>query len=306
MEKEKKESKDVIQIPVGKFFSKLRTNPWMLSSIVLGIIVIVLLFTGGSTGVKVASADVVGEKVVALLNSQVGGWIELDSVEKISGVHQVNARYNGQIVPVYATIDGKNLISALEPLTEPTDSETNNNERTNVNIEGAPYKGAGDAPVTIVEFTDYQCPFCAKHFEETFYKINAEYIGKSKVKYVILDFPLSIHPEAQKSAEAAHCFAEQKGNEGYFRYHDKLFQNQNELSMANYKLWAQQLGASGVQFDSCLNSGKYEAKVKASEAYGATLGVTGTPAFFINGIKLEGAYPYEQFQQIIDSELGSQ
>lgn len=172
-----------------------------------------------------------------------------------------------------------------------------------VNIEGAPVKGDKNAPVTIVEYTDYECPFCGRAYQQTYPLIKSEYIERGKVKYVVKDFPLSFHPNAQKAAEAAHCVREQKGDEGYFSMHDKIFENQQSLSVDNYKNWARELGVNGAQFDSCLDSGKMAGTVRKGFSEGQSDGVQGTPAFFINGKLISGAQPYPAFQQAIDAEL---
>ena len=176
-------------------------------------------------------------------------------------------------------------------------------ERVEVNIEGAPVKGDKDAPVTIVEFSDYECPFCGRHYQETYPQIVSQYINSGKAKLVFKDFPLSFHPQAQKAAETARCFGEQKGNDGYWKMHDKLFENQQGLGIENFKKWAKELGADGAKFDSCLASGKYSAAVQKDQSDGAKAGVQGTPAFLINGKAITGAQPFEAFRQAIEEEL---
>ena len=130
-----------------------------------------------------------------------------------------------------------------------------------------------------------------------------EYIEPGKAKIVFKDFPLSNHPEAQKAAEAARCVRDQAQDEGYFRMHDKLFENQHILSISNYKQWARELGINGDQFDSCLDSGKFAAIVQGDFQYGQEVGVKGTPSFFVNGRLLSGAQPYPAFRQAIEAEL---
>src|SRR3989344_954510 len=105
------------------------------------------------------------------------------------------------------------------------------NGPVNVEIGDSPVKGDVNAPVTIIEFSDYQCPYCGKHFLQTYPQIVSEYVDTGKANIVFKDFPLSFHPEAQKSAEAARCFGEQKGDEGYYTMHDKLFASQATLSL---------------------------------------------------------------------------
>ena len=134
--------------------------------------------------------------------------------------------------------------------------------------------------------------------------IEKNYIKTGKVKLYYRDFPLSnIHSNAQKAAEAARCVREQKGDDGFWKMHNKLFENQQDLSIENYKKWARELGVSGSKFDSCLDEGKYESSVQKDSTYGQSLGVQGTPAFFINGQLVSGAQPYSVFEQVIEAEL---
>lgn len=178
----------------------------------------------------------------------------------------------------------------------------------NVDIGDSPVKGDANAPVTLVEFTDYQCPFCQRHFQQTYPSL-MQYVESGDVKIVIKEFPLNFHPEAQKAAEAAHCVRDQKGDEGYFMMHDTLFDNQQILSTSNYKTWARELGVNGAQFDTCLDSGKFASDVKADLSYGQQVGVSGTPGFFIldseekKGKIISGACPANTFTQAINAEL---
>jgi len=170
----------------------------------------------------------------------------------------------------------------------------------NVEIGDSPVLGDKNAPVTIVEFSDYECPFCGRHYLQTFPQLKKEYIETGKVKLVFKDFPLSFHPNAQKAAEAARCAGEQSK---YWEMHDLLFSNQEKLGIENYKKWAREIGVDGAKFDSCLSSGKYASDVQADLAYGSQIGVSGTPGFFVNGKKISGAQPYIVFKQAIDAEL---
>jgi protein-disulfide isomerase len=173
-----------------------------------------------------------------------------------------------------------------------------------VDVGDAPFKGNENAPVTLIEFTDYQCPFCSRHFTQTYPQIISQYVDTGKVKYVSMDFPLNnIHPEAQKAAEAAHCVRDQQGDDGYFAMHDKIFANQGTMSIDNYKKWAAELKVNQQEFDSCLDSGKNAGIVAAGLQEGQANGIRGTPGFLINGKPLSGAQPFSAFQQAIDAEL---
>jgi len=174
--------------------------------------------------------------------------------------------------------------------------------RQSIDLDDDPVLGDENAPVTIVSFEDFQCPFCKRSFDQTFPQLKKEYIDTGKVKYVYRDFPLSFHPEAQPAAEAAEC-ADEQGK--FWEMHDLIFQNQAIMSNSAYKQWAEQLGLDTAQFNDCLDSGKYRQEVQSDSNYGSQVGVSGTPTFFINGIRLVGAQPFEAFKQIIDAELNS-
>ncbi len=298
---------DVIELPVGKALkpftlSNLRKNPWILSTIILLIVLIVLLFSKSSpiSGTTV-SEQVAGQNLINFINSQGKGDASLVSTKQDGSLYQVTVKYQGQDVPVFVTLDGKYLISDTIPLSDTANTGNQNNNPNNApnqvqidpeKIKDAPSEGNKDAKVTIIEFTDYQCPFCGKHFTDTYPQIKKDYIDTGKTRYVLMNFPLnSIHPNAEKAAESALCVKEQKGDSGYWKMHDKLFSNQESLSVENEKKWARELGVDGTKFDTCLDSGKYAQRVQEEESYGQSLGVSGTPAFFINGNLIEGAVP---------------
>ncbi|MDP7506413.1 MAG: thioredoxin domain-containing protein [Candidatus Woesearchaeota archaeon] len=161
-------------------------------------------------------------------------------------------------------------------------------------------KGDPDAPVTLIEFSDYECPYCAKFALQTLLQIEEKYVKTGKVRLVFRDFPLGFHRNAQKAAEAAECAGEQGM---YYEYHDKLFENQESLGIANFKTWAGELDLDIETFNECLDNGEQADEVKKDLQDGQIAGVSGTPAFFINGKFVSGAQPFEVFEQIIESEL---
>lgn len=173
-------------------------------------------------------------------------------------------------------------------------------------LENAYAVGDPDAPVTIVEFTDYQCPFCSRHFEQTFTQIKENYIDTGLVYYIFKDFPLTqIHPQAIKAAEAARCAGEQ---DAYLAMHDQLFRDQaawsgNEGAAELFKQYAQDLSLDTASFNECLDSGRTEEAVLADLANGQQAGVGGTPAFFINRHTMSGAQPYAVFEEAIEQFL---
>jgi protein-disulfide isomerase len=170
--------------------------------------------------------------------------------------------------------------------------------RAEVAIAGAPVRGPAQAPVTIVEFSDFECPFC-KRAHPTVTQLLEKYSGK--VKLVYRDFPLeSIHPQARRSAEAARC-ANDQGK--FWEYYDVLFNESPKLSPDDLKRYGAQIGLDMTKFDACVAGAVHKAGVQKDLDEGTRLGVTGTPAFFINGRLISGAQPLEAFARVIDDEL---
>ncbi|MBI4044628.1 MAG: DsbA family protein [Candidatus Diapherotrites archaeon] len=165
--------------------------------------------------------------------------------------------------------------------------------------------GDPNAPVIIVEFSDFECPFCGRFHDDSGLQIRENYVKTGKVQLVYKDFPLSFHPSAQPSAEAARCAAEQGK---FWEMHDKLFENQQALSDSDLKGYAVGIGLNAEQFNSCFDSGKYTSAVEANFSEGSRVGVSGTPSFFIGkrdgtGQIIVGAQPYSNFKSIIDGLL---
>ena len=170
--------------------------------------------------------------------------------------------------------------------------------RVQVAADG-PTRGPKDARVTIVEFSDFECPYCgAAH--DTVEQVMNTYAGK--VRLVYRQFPLSFHPHAAKAAEASLCAADQGK---FWEYHDVLFKNQKKLEAADLKAHASEVGIDAQKFGQCLDSGDKKKAVDADQQAGLAAGVGGTPAFFINGIFLNGAQPIDEFKKVIDGELAS-
>jgi protein-disulfide isomerase len=174
--------------------------------------------------------------------------------------------------------------------------------------------GRADAKVTIVEFSDYQCPFCARHARETFPQLDREYIQTGRLKYVFRDYPVeAAHPQAFKAHEAVHCAAEQgKRHE----MHVKIFANQRALGSGDLVRYANELALDKAAFDRCLSSGAYAAKINDGIGEGERLGVRGTPTFFVGltepgsaNVKavrrIIGAQPYSAFKAAIEEVLAS-
>ncbi|HBF12468.1 MAG TPA: hypothetical protein DDW49_03615 [Deltaproteobacteria bacterium] len=169
--------------------------------------------------------------------------------------------------------------------------------RVEVSVDDDPSQGPKDAPIVLIEFSEFQCPFCKKT-RPTIRQILDTY--KDKVHYVFRDFPLSFHKNAPKAAQAANC----AGDQGkYWEMNDKLFENQQALDIENLKKYAGELKLNTSKFNECLDSDKFAAEIAKDEQDGESVGVSGTPAYFINGIFLSGARPFEAFKEVIDDEL---
>jgi protein-disulfide isomerase len=182
-----------------------------------------------------------------------------------------------------------------------------------ISQDNDPIRGDPNAPITIIEFSDFQCPFCARFHVETLPSLLEEYIDVGKVNLVYRDFPIqSIHPNALPAAVAAEC-ANEQGK--YWEYHDTLFEKQNGWSrldsnavISTFSQYATDVGLEQQQFDSCLGSGKYLQEVQGDLSDGRDYDITGTPGFFIGNdeigfVKINGAQPFESFQKVIDAQL---
>ena len=182
-----------------------------------------------------------------------------------------------------------------------------------ISTDNDPVIGKLDAPITIIEFSDFQCPFCAKFHIDTLPSIMNEYIKNGQVKLVFRDFQIqSIHPNALPASVAAECANEQKK---FKEMHDVLFEKQNEWSNQNiesvmntFSQYASDLGLEEKAFDSCLKNGKYIEEIQKDLDDGRTYGISGTPGFFIGNdqigfIELKGAQPFENFKKVIDNQL---
>jgi len=168
--------------------------------------------------------------------------------------------------------------------------------RQQVEAKG-PSRGPAAAPVTIVEFSDFECPYCSRA-EETVSEVMRVY--GDKIRLVYRDLPLPNHKNAPKAAEAAHCAGEQGK---YWEMHAKLFANQRALEVPALKGYAKDLKLDQAKFDKCLDSGATAAIVEENRRVGNEAGVNGTPAFFVNGILISGAQPFDAFKEVIDVEL---
>jgi len=211
-------------------------------------------------------------------------------------------------------------------------NDTNNNapaQKVELSVGNSPVEGKADAPVTIIEFSDFQCPYCGKFITDSYPQIKSQYIDTGKVKLIFRNFPLPFHQYAQKAAEATLCASQQSK---YWEMHDKLFANQNALTVDNLKQYAKDFGLDGTKFNTCLDSSTFADQVKKDLNDGASYGIGGTPSFFVikgktsvdpkdittksqanqyiidlgnNETLLIGAQPLNLFQQAIDKALSA-
>ncbi len=304
------------------FLDHARSNPWMLSTFAL-IIVLVAFVVFSEFGGIGSSKNAAGENVVAYLNQQVNGGVVLKSIEEESGLYKITVNYQGQDIPVYATQDGQNLVSDVIPLdgsAPTTGTPTGPVEIDYAQLAHNPSIGDADAPVTIVEFSDFSCPFCgaASGASEQYVAymqsndptwtspvegIMENYIENGKVRFILAYFPG--HGTGVQAQLVGWCLFEQNPT-AFWKYHDLVFNDQdNTNNLEAMKAHARTAGANVNSLNSCLTSAKYDAYITSDTNYGRQLGVTGTPAFFVNGQLVSGAVSFPQIQQVIEAQLAA-
>ena len=170
--------------------------------------------------------------------------------------------------------------------------------RLEVSVDDDPSIGPADAPITIIEFSDFNCPYCEKWHVETFRPLLAAY--PDQIRFVYRDFPIT-SAESLVAAQAAQCASDQ---DAYWPFHDALLSGGLDLGRQAYEEYATRLGLNVEVLLACIDAETYRAEVEADARYAASLGASGTPTFFINGMPLVGAQPLAQFQAVIDKELG--
>ena len=233
--------------------------------------------------VKVTDAEL--QSVYAANKARLGNKTEAEALEQVRSAltqQRQTERRNAFARELRAKYDVKVL---LEPYRVP------------VELAGAPVRGNPKAPVTIVEFSDFQCPFCVRA-RPTVNRVREVY--GDRVRFAFRHYPLDFHPQAQKAGEAAACAGEQ---DRFWQMHDRLWENPQKLEVPDLKAHAQALGLDAPAFAGCLDSGRHAGLVERDMQAGQAYGVSGTPAFFVNGRPLIGAQPFETFQQVIDDEL---
>ncbi len=281
---------------------------WKIIAGVLLIALIAAILTSGFRGLAPAGASLtMGQAEEKALNYVNANLLEppftaqVESSQDEGSVYRVTLSIGAQKVDSYITKDGELFFPQGFP-TDATTPTTPGSQLVEVDIEDQPTKGNANAPITIVEFSDFECPFCGQFYEETLTQLDNEYIKTGKARLVFRDFPLSFHPQAQPAALAAAC-ADEQGK--FWEYHNLLFERQDALSAENYLTWAEELSLDADKFQACFETKKYLDEVQRDLADGQEYGVSGTPAFFINGKLLSGAQPFSAFKQEIDAQLAA-
>jgi protein-disulfide isomerase len=258
-----------------------------------------------------AEATKRGISVQALLDAEVTGKVGLVTEQEIENFYQKNkAQIKGEEAQVREQIRGTLQNQKLAVQRDAFLKSLRSQAKVVVNLkappvfrakvttDGAPFEGAEKAPVTIVKFEDFFCPFC-KRVQSTFKDLLTRYDGK--IKIVHRDYPIDqLHPGASKAHLAGRC-ANEQGK--FWAYHDKVYENSPRGNPDQLKAYAKDVGLDVAAFEQCFNSAKYQAAVQKDIEEGTRNGVTGTPAFFINGRVLSGAQPLESFVRVIDDEL---
>ncbi|HLD72564.1 MAG TPA: thioredoxin domain-containing protein [Candidatus Nanoarchaeia archaeon] len=290
-------------------FTKVST--WKVIAGILLVLVIFSIYTEGfgvqnSNGTELTLSEA-EDKALTYVNNNLLQAPFVATVEKSAAVgdlYKITLAVAGQSVDSYLTKDGNLFFPqgfdlSASALTGTTGGAV---ELKEVSIDDDAVKGNPEAKVTIVEFSDFECPFCGKYFQETAPQIMKDYVDTGKVRYVFRDSPLDFHQKAQKAAEAAECAGEQGK---YWEMHDYLFQNQDYLAVENLKGYAKDLKLDTAKFNDCLDKGKMAEEVKKDLADAQKYGVSGTPAFFINGKLISGAQPYGTFKVEIEAALAA-
>lgn len=244
---------------------------------------------------KLAFAFLLAAPVVALGQTD-------DLQRQINMLNETNKAILKELQEIRRVLEGRPA-AAAQPPADVLPSQP-------IDVSREPFKGAANAKVAIIEFSDYQCPFCGRYEKDTYVQVIKDYVDTGKVKYVWRDLPLDMHPNAQKAAEAANCAAAQGK---FWEMHDRLFTNQQALAAADLTKHAEALNLNVGQFQTCLDSGRYAADVQADMADAGKMGINGTPTFLFGTVqpdgtvkvvkKMVGAQPYAAFKAAIDAAI---
>jgi protein-disulfide isomerase len=235
-------------------------------------------------------------KVQAVTEAEIAAWYQANQ-QRVQGatLDQVRA-------PIQSMLTQQRTQAAREAYIETLKAKTPvrvmiQPPRVMVTAGNSPVKGAASAPIELIEFADFECPFCIQA-SPTVKRVLDTY--GDRIRLVYRNFPLQNHPHARPAAEAAQC-ANEQGQ--FWVYHDRLFAEPGKLSDSDLKQTASALGLNAPQFNKCVDDRKFQSVVETDTQAGVNAGVTGTPAFFINGRLLSGAQPFDAFKRIIDEEL---
>lgn len=315
---------ETINIPIGKLKSSLKGNLWLITTIILAVLLVYFIFFKGSgvTGSTV-SGNEAAQKLLSFISAQGKGDATLVSVQQDGSLYQVTVNYQNQDIPVFVTLDGKYLVTSPVQLSSDgsqaaADSGTGTNptERVTVETGDSPTLGNVSAKVTVVEFSDFSCPYCAAasgdneqmvsymkqsnpNWEPIVTNMIKEYVDTGKVKFTVKYTPG--HSGGRPAQLVAWCLNEQNL---YWKFYPQAFANQDDVeNLTKMQDLAKSIGADTTKLQSCLDSKKYDPRFDQEQAEGSKIGIQGTPGFVINGIIVGGAVPYSQVKSIIDSEL---
>jgi len=265
---------------------------------------------GNEISIKSNSEDVVIKK--STFNKLLVGVISAVVVSAFLGGYVLGAE---TVEPEKIIItDAEDVIGPIQTQ-QSTQSPLSTNPQSviPVSLDDDPIKGDLNAPITIVEFSDFQCPFCARFHSTVFPQLEANYIDTGKVKFVYRDFPIQgIHPNAVAASLASEC-ADEQGM--FWEYHDLVFENQNKwqslsgrIVVDTFEQYALELGLGTSDFNTCFESAKYIDEVTKDFQDGVSYGVTGTPGFFVGNdelgyVKIVGAQPYQVFERLIEDQI---
>jgi protein-disulfide isomerase len=240
----------------------------------------------------------IGAKVAAVTEADVTAWYDANP-SRVQGakLDQVRAPIRSLLTQERTQVAYQTYVDQLKAKT--TVRVTLEPPRQKVAIAGSPARGPAAAPVEVVEFSDFQCPFCLRAYP-TVNQVLSTY--GDRIHFVYRHYPLPNHPNARPAAEASQCAAEQGQ---FWQYYERLFADQTKLSDEGLKQAAAKLGMDTARFNACVDTHKYKDRVETDIKEGNEAGVNGTPAFFINGRMLSGAQPFEAFKGIIDEELAA-
>jgi len=297
---------------------------WKYATIVLVIVLVALVYTNGNAtsfaigslniGVGGSSQDAVVDSAVDFINENLLLGMATASVDAVSvenNLYKLDLiiTYRDGLIEEfssYVSKDGKTLFPTAiamdeveEDVEDDTEDDTTDDDEVlpEIDYSTSQHKGAVNAKITLVEYTDFECPFCFKGFE-TIEQIVEAY--GDEINLIYKNFPLSFHANAQKAAEAAECAGDQ---DMFWEMYETLFQNNDALAVDDLKAYADDMGLDTEQFNACLDNDEKAELVQQDLADGQSLGITGTPTFIINGKKIVGAQPFEVIEEVIKEEL---